>query len=315
MSGTPTVSVVIPTYDRPEMLQRAVESVVAQTYEPIELVVVDDHSPTPAAEALDIVAMDSIESVSSLRHDENRGGSAARSTGIEAANGEWIAFLDDDDKWEPTKIEKQVERAIEADDGSVLVYTGIRQVDSDGSTNAVKTPTTQGTVVTDLLCGNFIGSYSAVMARSSAIEAVGGPDKRFPSWQDWEWYLRLAREGPFLSVTEPLTVRYSEHEQVSSDFESKRDVSYPLLLETGRPIARELGLEREFEARAAFELAWAAIRNERFGDARRYLFQSLRRNPSMGVAWIYLGLSIGGRFTFRPIQRLKRKIVRVRQRV
>jgi glycosyltransferase involved in cell wall biosynthesis len=310
MSGTPTVSVVIPTYNRPEMLQRAVESVVAQTYEAIELVVVDDHSPTPAAEALDRVATGSLASVSSLRHEENRGGSAARSTGIEAANGEWIAFLDDDDEWEPTKIEKQVERAAEADDDSVLVYTGIRQVGSDGSTNAVKTPTTEGDVVEELLRGNFIGSYSAVMVDTGTIEAVGLPDRRFPSWQDWEWYLRLAQEGTFLSVPEPLVIRHNDHEQMSSDFETKRDVSYPLLLDAGRPIARERGLKREFEAGVAFELARAAARNKRFGDARRYLLRSLRMDPRSTSAWLYLALIIGGRLTFYPARRIKRKAIR-----
>jgi len=310
MSEEPTVSVVIPTYDRPEMLQRAVESVVQQTYDSVELLVVDDHSPTPASETLERIETDTLRSVECIRHDENRGGSAARTTGIEAASGAWVAFLDDDDEWKPTKLEKQVERVTSASRDVVLVYTGIRQVGEDGSTNAVKTPTVEGNVLEQLLCGNFIGSYSAVMVDSEAIERVGMPDERFPSWQDWEWYLRLGREGAFLSVAEPLVVRYNDHEQMSSDYETKRDVSYPLLLETGRPIARELGLEREFEAGTAFELARAAAGNRRFGDARRYLLRSLRRDPRSVSTWLYLALTIGGRLTFYPAQRIKRKAIR-----
>jgi glycosyltransferase involved in cell wall biosynthesis len=291
------------------MLARAVKSVNDQIYRPIELVVVDDHSPTPAEETLDRISTESVSSVQYLRHEENQGGSAARATGIRAATGKYVAFLDDDDEWDSLKITKQVQRIESASEDAVLVYTGIRQVSVDGSTNAVKTPTIEGDVVEQLLRGNFIGSYSAVMVESDAIDTVGLPDGRFPSWQDWEWYLRLAQEGSFLSVPEPLVVRYNEHEQVSSDFEIKRDVSYPLLLETGRPIARERGFERKFEAWTTFELAWAAMRNEQFGDARWFLLRSLRLNPWSALTWLYLLLTLGGRFTFRSSQQLKRAVV------
>jgi glycosyltransferase involved in cell wall biosynthesis len=309
MTEKPTVSVVIPTYDRPEMLSRAVRSVVGQTYEPIELIVVDDHSPTPAGEVVDQISTESLSSLRCLRHEENQGGSAARATGIEAATGEYVAFLDDDDEWEPSKIEKQVDRVRSASEDHVLVYTGIRQVNADGSTNAVKTPTAEGDVVERLLRGNFIGSYSAVMVSSNAIDAVGLPDERFPSWQDWEWYLRLAQEGVFLSVPEPLVIRHNGHDQMSSNFETKRDVSYPLLIQKGQIIARECGCEQEFKSGAAFELAWAAVENGEFGEARRYLFKSLRLNPWSRSGWFYLLLILGGRFTFYPVQQLKRAAV------
>jgi len=310
MSEEPTVSVVIPTYDRPEMLQRAVESVVQQTYDSVELLVVDDHSPTPAAETLGALETELLYSVECIRHEENRGGSAARTTGIEAASGDWIAFLDDDDEWKPTKLAKQVQRVKSAPGDVALVYAGIRQVDEEGSTVAMKTPTVEGDVLERLLRGNFIGSYSAVMAHSDAVAAVGTPDERFPSWQDWEWYLRLANHGVFASIPEPLVIRYNYHEQMSSDFETKQDVSYPLLLETGRPIAQELGLEREFEVGATFELARAAVQNEQFRAARRYLLRSLRLEPRSASVWLYLVLTIGGRYTFRPVQRIKQTVVK-----
>ena len=308
MSSEPTVSVVIPTYNRPEMLARAVESVTAQTYDEIELVVVDDHSPTPAAETLDALETKVLYSVECIRHEENRGGSAARTTGIEAASGDWIAFLDDDDEWKRTKLTKQIQRVESASSDVALVYTGIRQVDERGSTIAMKTPTGEGDVLEHLLRGNFIGTYSAVMVHSDAVAAVGSPDERFPSWQDWEWYLRLANYGKFASVPEPLAIRYNYHEQMSSDFEMKQDISYPLLLETGRPIAQEL--KSEFEAGAAFELARAAVQNGRFRAARRYLLRSLRLESRSASTWLYLALTIGGHYTFRPAQRIKQTVVR-----
>ena len=310
MSEEPTVSVVIPTYDRPEMLQRAVESVVQQTYDSVELLVVDDHSPTPASETLERIETDTLRSVECIRHDENRGGSAARTTGIEAASGAWVAFLDDDDEWKPTKLEKQVERVTSASGDVVLVYTGIRQVGEDGSTNAVKTPAEEGNALEQLLYGNFIGSYSAVMVRLKAIDAVGPPDDRFPSWQDWEWYLRLAQYGDFISVPEALVIRHNNHEQMSSNFETKLNTSYPLILGTGLPIAKELDMERRFEASVLFELGRAAAGNNQFGSARHHLIQSIKFDPLSTSTWLYLILTSCGKFSFYPSQVIKRNVLR-----
>lgn len=96
IADEPLVSVVLPTYDRPAFLRSAVESVAAQTYTNVELIVVDDDSPTPAAEAIDEDLLGSSITLRVLRGEGNRGVNAARNEGIRAAGGEYIAFLDDD---------------------------------------------------------------------------------------------------------------------------------------------------------------------------------------------------------------------------
>jgi hypothetical protein len=105
---TPLVSVVVPTYDWPEKLRAAVESVAAQTYPNIELVVVDDCSPTLARSVLASAAPESL-SYTCIRHDENRRANAARNTGIRATDGDIVSFLDDDDRWDPAKTTVEVE--------------------------------------------------------------------------------------------------------------------------------------------------------------------------------------------------------------
>ncbi|MFB6186238.1 MAG: glycosyltransferase family 2 protein, partial [Halobacteriaceae archaeon] len=95
------VSVVIPTYERPEYLQGAIQTALGQTYDNIEVIVVDDGSSDPYA---DEIVAEFPQSVTCIRHDENEGLSAARNTGIRNANGEYVAFLDDDDRWHKTKI-------------------------------------------------------------------------------------------------------------------------------------------------------------------------------------------------------------------
>ena len=229
-SDNPLVSVVIPSYDRPDRLLGAVESVLEQTYEPIEVVVVDDHSPTPVAEQLDgelSRTLDGGKRLQVVRHEENRGANAARNTGIREATGSYVAFLDDDDRWCPEKIERQVQTFARSPDSVGVVYTGVWNVDGDGRKTKKIVPRVSGKVTEQLLTGAAVaGSFSRVMVRSSVIEEAGLPDERFPSWQDREWYIRLSLHCEFKYVAEPLTVRVlSEHDQISGDFEAKRDVT------------------------------------------------------------------------------------------
>lgn len=102
-----TVSVIIPTYNRAHLLGRAIQSVLAQTYEDFEIIVVDDASTDVTEQVVKSFADDRINYI---RHQKNKGGSSARNTGIKAAKGEFIAFLDSDDEWVPKKLEKEINR-------------------------------------------------------------------------------------------------------------------------------------------------------------------------------------------------------------
>src|SRR5258705_13939604 len=100
------VSVVIPTHNRSEFLRSAIASVLGQTYQDFELIVVDDASTDSTAE---VVVSFNDSRIKFIRHQTNQGGSAARNTGIRASKCDYIAFLDDDDEWSPRKLSKQVE--------------------------------------------------------------------------------------------------------------------------------------------------------------------------------------------------------------
>ena len=103
--GSPVVSVIIPTYNRAHLIGRAIRSVLDQTYQDWELIVVDDASTDDIP---GIVKGFTDGRVKYIRHDENKGAAAARNTGIQAARGAYIAFLDSDDEWLPEKLERQV---------------------------------------------------------------------------------------------------------------------------------------------------------------------------------------------------------------
>lgn len=306
---SPLVSVVLPTYDRNEYLPEAVRTVTVQTYEPVELVVVDDCSPTPASETLATVDTSSLASVTCLRHAQNRGANAARNTGTEAASGDYLAFLDDDDEWDPEKLERQVDTFRSASDDVGVVYTGTRYVDTESDDELVITPTRSGDVTRGLLCGQKFGEFSVMMVRADVLEAAGPPDERFPSWQDREWYLRLSTVCEFAPVPEPLTVRHIGHgDQISDDYEAKRDVSYPLLVEKHRSLAASKGslTERRFLASLSAKLGRSALRNNYYADARRYLGRSIRLYPFTPACYLAFLAALGG----RPAHRLGKRLVR-----
>ncbi len=117
----PTVSVIIPTYNRAHLLGRAIESVLDQTYQDFEIIVVDDAS---ADETEEVVKSFGDDRINHIRHQKNKGGSAARNTGIKAARGEFIAFLDSDDEWVPKKLEKEIDRLQTLSNEVGVVYSG-----------------------------------------------------------------------------------------------------------------------------------------------------------------------------------------------
>jgi len=307
------VSVVVPTYDRDECLRRAVESVARQTYDPVELVVVDDCSPTPARTVLAGASLDPLARVECIRHEENRGANAARNTGIGATTGEFVAFLDDDDRWAETKLERQVETFRTVTDDVGVVYTGTKYLDARNEETLVVTPTNRGWVTEQILHGEKFGEFSVMMVRASVIEAAGLPDERFPSWQDREWLLRLSRHCKFEAVTEPLTLRDTNHgAQISDNYEAKRDVSYPLFLAKHRSLAAEYGwlTECRFVAAMSAKLGQSAVRNDQYRDARRYLATSFLYYPVSLDVLTYLVAALGGKYTYRLFRQLA-KAVRV----
>jgi glycosyltransferase involved in cell wall biosynthesis len=301
--ASPRVSVVVPTYNRPDKLRRAVGTVLEQTYARVELVVVDDHSETPASDALADLDRSALDAVTVVRHEQNRGANAARNTGIREATGEFVAFLDDDDRWHPEKLARQVAAFESGGDRVGLVYTGARYVYPDGE--RVIGGAVSGDATRDILEGASVAEFSAVMVRASVIERAGLPDERFPSWQDHEWFLRLSLHCEFAVVPEPLTVRHWDHDgRIGQDFERRRDVSFPLFVEKHRDLAGEYGLERRFIASLLETLVIDAALQGHYADVRRLAVETIRTDPTLPTAWLYLFACLGGEFTYRPAQRV-----------
>lgn len=225
--GPPTVSVVIPTYNRAHVVGRAIRSVLNQTYQDFEIIVVDDGSTDNTEE---VVKSFNDPRIRYIRHEENRGGSAARNTGIRAARGAYIAFLDSDDEWLPEKLAKQVQKMTCSGDQVGFVYTGVKVIDAEtGRCLVEKVPFLEGNVYSQLLEGAFIGTCSSVMVRKTAIEEVSGFDEQLVSRQDWDCWIRIAYSYNVSCIPECLVVRYTGLLQISSKLQRIAEGTVQLL--------------------------------------------------------------------------------------
>ena len=187
----PLVSVIIPTYSRPDNIVRAIDSVLAQTYKNIEIIVVDDNGVgTPYQIETEKILADYIvqNQITYLKHEVNKNGSAARNTGFCASHGEYVNFLDDDDVFLPQKIEKQVKRLLNSNDyDACYCHTKIY----GKRRNILWQPKEEGNLVLLVLtCKSNFNTSSVLFSRSSLID-IEGWDERFSRHQDWELFVRF----------------------------------------------------------------------------------------------------------------------------
>jgi glycosyltransferase involved in cell wall biosynthesis len=197
LSAPPLVSVVIPTYNRRPLLQLAIDNVLAQTYPAIELIVVDDGSTDDTAAMVEQYA-----GRLTYIKQANRGGTAARNTGIRAAAGEYLTFLDHDDLMLPTKIARQV-RMLRARPAIGLVHCRWYAIDKDGVRLAKPYVLPERNVLRNLVRGCFIWSGGPLIRRQ-CLDQVGLFDESIWS-SDWDMWVRMARAGVrFGCIQEPL---------------------------------------------------------------------------------------------------------------
>jgi glycosyltransferase involved in cell wall biosynthesis len=192
MPAMPAVSVIIPTYNRGYCIAQCLRSVLGQSFTDFEIIVVDDASSDDTRAQVAAVADPRIRFVA---HETNRGGAVARNTGIRIAHGEFIAFLDSDDSWQPDKLAKQIEALRRLGPAWGMSYTWLSCVDDDGKENLRINPEIDGQCLHDMLVSNFIGSFSNIVVRRALLLEVGALDESFRSCQDWDLFIRLTRRA------------------------------------------------------------------------------------------------------------------------
>ncbi|MCP1501674.1 glycosyltransferase involved in cell wall biosynthesis [Curtobacterium herbarum] len=226
----PLVSIVLPVHRRADVVGAAIDSVLAQEHGVWELLVVDDGS---GDDTVDVVrARAGGDARIRLLERENGGAAAARNTGLAAATGAFIAFLDADNTWRPQHLSAALAALLDGD--APGVHTGLRMVganNADDATAPVETFRGEDGTAEDLLAGNFI-DLNALVVRRDVADAVGPFAEDLRRWIDWEWLLRIAEHA---AVPEYVPV-------IGVDYDNVRD---PRRLSSGQPASwQEVALAR-----------------------------------------------------------------------
>jgi glycosyltransferase involved in cell wall biosynthesis len=197
------VSVVVPVFNRRGLIGRALESVQAQTYTSWEIVVVDDGSTDGTAEMVESLRRDNT-GIGLLRHAHRMGAQAARNTGIRAAKGRWVAFLDSDDWLLPDSLERRVRLACEG--GVHIVHSDCLIIEpGQDQPRRYGVPVMHGRVYHNLLerPGPL---FPCLMISAEALTRIGNLDQRIVSFQEWDTAIMLAKHYEFGYVPEPTFV-------------------------------------------------------------------------------------------------------------
>lgn len=271
------VSVVMPVYKVERFVADAVASVLAQTYRNFELLVVDDRSPDNSVAVCESFSDSRIRI---LRHRENRGLAGARNTGIRHATGEFIAFLDSDDLWLPTKLEQHVAHLQRAPQVGVS-YSRSAFIDESGQALRFhQMPRLRGIDTPHLLCRNPVGNGSAPVIRREALEAAHFRatlheveedfwfDDRFRQSEDIECWIRMSILGDWLfeGIPEPLTLYRVNDDGLSANILPQLE-SWERVIEKTRGYAPEIIARWERPARA-YQLRYLARRAIRLREGR-----------------------------------------------
>jgi len=297
MVTTPLVSAIVPAYNAERTIDETLGSIRGQTYSNLEIVVVDDGSTDGTAQIVDRHAR--ADRRVRLIRQANQGASAARNRAIADAKGEFIAPIDADDLWRPTKIQKQMDLMVREWPRVGLVYTWQAVVDHSGRVVSAQDrphPGEEGPVFARLFLGNFVGGASALMPKAVIIE-VGGYDVSLPAAEDLKLYLQIAERYEFAVVRECLTA-YRQPGGLSNDVLRmvrcrdsvhatfrKAYPQYGRQILKGSILARRSGLEKALLT-GQFRTA-VALAGELFTSGSGYALLSLALAPMVVIRRLF----------------------------
>ncbi|WP_347272769.1 glycosyltransferase family 2 protein [Candidatus Kuenenia sp.] len=211
------VSVIIPTYNRSVLLQRAVQSVLSQSYSNLEVLIIDDASTLDYS---DVLKEFDDTRIRYIRHEQNKGPAASRNTGIRLAQGAYIAFNDDDDVWDNEKLEKQMHRMQASEDNVGLVFSKYKKILKDGSEKEILPANQDISHCHRLLLEYcFIGTPTVLIKRE-CIEKSGAFDENLPCLEDWDLWIRVSKYYSFAYIPENLVFAYESINSVNINKEN-----------------------------------------------------------------------------------------------
>ena len=200
------VSVIIPTLNRINTLQRAIDSVIAQSFKSIEIIVVDNGSSDGSVKMLN-----KYYPIVKLIHEHKVGVSASRNKGIKYASSPWIAFLDSDDAWDQKKLEKQINLLLNSHDKYRLIHTNEIWIRNGKKINQMKKHQKFGGYIFNECLSLCCVSPSSVLIDRSIFDDIGLFNENLPVCEDYDMWLRICSKEEVLFLDEKLTLKYGGH--------------------------------------------------------------------------------------------------------
>jgi glycosyltransferase involved in cell wall biosynthesis len=298
----PTISVIIPTYNRGDLIEKSIRSVLNQSYGDLELIVVDDGSTDKTEEV--VKAIDDSR-VIFIKNKNNKGGAAARNIGIKVAKGDFIGFQDDDDEWLPKKLEKQIKILQKSSSDVGVVYTGFWRVKENKyiyiplKSKEVK----EGDIHKSLLEGSFV-STQTMLLRKECFKTTGLFDENLPRLQDWELAIRLSKNYLFKLIDEPLVLSYYTPISISSNQQA-------LVIALEIILAKHFG---DFKLNNSLSAIYSTLGqqlclNMDFKRGQKFLIEAAKINPTNAKLLIMASISILGPKIYMKIMEVHQKLM------
>lgn len=290
-NAMPKVSVVIAAYNSMRYLPQTLNTVLEQTFQDFEVIIVDDGSSDHIKAWAATLNQPKVKFFS----QQNAGSAAARNTALSHATGEYIAFLDADDLWDQRKLETHVQ-ALDANPEAGLAYSWVATIDEhDRSKGKVCENSESGDVLPRLIEHDIIECGSNPMIRRACFDRVGVFDTSFPYAQTWEMWLRIAIAYPFYCVPEPL-VQYRFHPGNTSKKWQKMEANYQAIIEKVFAIAppHYQSLKNRSYGFAYLRIAWKTLQNldGDCGPSKQFRKQALNYCPELKTSSQCVRLSV-----------------------
>lgn len=284
VAGSPLVSAIVPAYNADAFVEDTLRSLLTQTYENVEIIVVDDGSTDRTAERVESLARKHPQI--RLVQQSNMGVAAARNRGIAESHGEFIAPVDADDIWFPEAMTKLVNCFFSSDSHTGVVYAWSVIIDENGLLDGrFRCSKIEGNVLGTLICHNFLGNASSTMIRRACFDKVGAYDEGFRAnnaqgCEDWDLYLRIAQQYSFRVVPAFLFGYRKPQNAMTSDFRLMAE-SHRRVLELVRQRHPSLPAALYLFSTSSFylHLAQECYYRGKFSDTFRWLRNALLRAP------------------------------------
>ncbi len=299
----PKVTVIIPTYRRPKFLHRAIASVLSQTFEDFELLIIDDNSEDITAE---VVKKNSDARIRYYCNTNNKGGAASRNRGIREAQAAYIAFLDDDDEWLPEILQLQVSLLDQRSPDVGGVYTGYEKIkESTGESLGVTLPTKKGDLSYELLLSNPLAGTSGLLFRKHCFDVVGVFDEALSSFQDYDLWIRISKYFQFEYINQVL-YRYYVHDK--KIWTNPQALSDGLDIITNKHCTEALAVRKHFSSQfLTVGVMFCYSGNLKKG--RKAYWKAIKLYPFEIRNYFNLVLSLMGKDNFNKIKTLKQKLL------